>query len=298
MPTDTRTIQYYGIIEPSQDFKQAKRSQLLIDLRRDALTNYQNGKYRPQPQTFFGYISAVKDDKVLQVYRMSYPNQIIFDYFNEQAFLFNSIKCAIDTINQSISNLGNALGQPTVSIENPLNSWSAPLNDVDYYDISLYDKNIIVDVTLSWEIQESSCVSGLSKPTNYSSPTHLQNPSVVPPNTPDSGAPTPSAPYMQPDDNGLTYNPNSSNPSGNSGQLYNIKIILYDSSGNILSEDNEKAFGPIGGAYVAPPGSNPTVGVYCEGFYFSGTDVPQNYGLYFYNGRDDRIVRARVEIVS
>lgn len=116
---ETRRISGTGIIILSPNNTKLRRYTLFADIIRKPFTPYLNRRYEP-PQTFYGYLSLVKDGYLTQTLSLQYDSQKwTFDADISGQNLV-AIKCEYLGILQSFANLGTALGLTVTSVQNTI----------------------------------------------------------------------------------------------------------------------------------------------------------------------------------
>lgn len=118
----TRRVSGTGLILPTSEQLNYRRYYLYADIIRKPLSPYFSGETSPS-QTYYGNISLMKDDYVLQTYKIQYDAQIwVFDA-DLTGQVINTIKCEYEGILQSFVNLGTALGLTVTFVENTIDDW-------------------------------------------------------------------------------------------------------------------------------------------------------------------------------
>ena len=115
----TRRISGTGLILPSSADMKYRRYTLFADIIRKPRTPYLNRESDP-PETYYGIISLMKNDYVVQTYKIQFDAQIWTFDADITGQAINNIKCVYTGILESFANLGTALGLTVTSVENTI----------------------------------------------------------------------------------------------------------------------------------------------------------------------------------
>jgi len=119
---ETRRISGTGLILPSSADMNYRRYTLFADIIRKPRTPYLSRESDP-PETYYGVISLMKDDYVVQTYKIRFDAQIWTFDADITGQVINTIKCVYDGILVSFENLGTALDLTVTSVENEVTGW-------------------------------------------------------------------------------------------------------------------------------------------------------------------------------
>lgn len=226
MPTEERTIRYYGILKPPEESTKAKAVSLTFDVIRPHGNRSVSKRTRPD-ESFYGYASLMYDGRVLGIVPLRFENQIIFDYFNHDLYLQQAISCSLEAVLTSFVNLGLSLGLPPIQRDNPIKSWENPTLPFDEVRLQLEAEISIAKLTLAWDVMET-CSAGGGPPATKPPPTR-QPPPKFPATAPDADMPPISPPYDGGDDNGNTYKPDDGGfpPETEEGRKYKVTVQYF-----------------------------------------------------------------------
>lgn len=175
---ETRRISGTGVFILSPHNTRLRRYTLFADIIRKQQTPYFNRRHEP-PQTFYGYISLVKDGYFTQTLSLQYDAQKwTFDADISGQNLV-AIKCEYLGILQSFANLGSALGLTVISVENTIANYQylpLPWDRI----ICKCDSDCAIQLSL-FGLEYEACVEQYLDPAG--SPIPPLKPTPVPPGT-------------------------------------------------------------------------------------------------------------------
>lgn len=176
---ESRRISGTGLIILSPNNTRLRRYTLFADIIRKPKTPYFNRRYEP-PQTFYGYLSLVKDGYLTQILSLQYDAQKwTFDADISGQNLV-AIKCEYLGILQSFVNLGTALGLTVTSVENTIANYQylpLPWDRI----ICKCEGDCAIQLSL-FGLEYEACVPEYLDPAG--SPIPPLKPTPVPPGTP------------------------------------------------------------------------------------------------------------------
>lgn len=114
-----RRISGTGLILPTPSQLNYRRYTLFADIIRKPRSPYFSAETSP-PKTFYGYISLMKGDYVLQTYSIQFDAEIWYFDADITGQVVNNLKCVYSGVLQSFANLGTALGLTVTSVENAI----------------------------------------------------------------------------------------------------------------------------------------------------------------------------------
>lgn len=279
MPSLTRNILYYGLIQLTDAMQEAKILQLSFDLTLPQPNEYVNANYFPQEQGVYGYAEIIYKNRCKKAIPLQYSNQMLIDWVNHSAYLRAAIDCSLNTVLTTFENLGAALGLPEISRTDPIKDWEDPILYIDYVEIRLLYATMNGQLNIYWESVDTCTETGADPPSytpkNFPSPP----PDKKPAGTPQSQLPTPSDPYSPPNDGGLTYKPTPPT-EGTDGDLYVLFVDLF-AGGNFQAELQIQLWAPFSSSIGLQNNNFQTDLVfYCRGVKQGATTTPQPIGNY------------------
>ena len=265
---ETRNISGRGLlIVPDIDIPY-RRYALVTDVIRAPRNLSLNYNINP-PESFYGRMAFRWGSRVMQFESIKYVSQVWFWEPDICGQTIIALKCATDTHNQSIVNLGVAQGLPPISVNNPLESFSVQSLQWDETLLTCF-----ADTALRLQLW------GL--PYQYCSPYDV----FVDPGLPESPFPpsvSPGTPldyedlspaYEGENDGGLTIPyPGDSNtpppPCSNVCQSYTVQVQINRPNGTVFTYTTVTAWGAIGGLKLKNPGATgaqtQALQLFCQG---------------------------------
>ncbi len=281
---ETRNISGKGLLLVPDIDLPFRRYALFADIFRPPRNLSVNYNITP-PESFYGRLAFRWGGRVVQYEHIRYASQVWVWEPDVCGQTIIALKCATDTHNQSIINLGVAQGLPPISVSNPLESFSVQ--------------------SLQWEECVLTCFADTAirlqlwgLPYQYCSPYSVfvddglpsgDFPPAVSPGTPlDYEDLSPA--YEGEDDGGLTVPyPGDSNqpppPGSNECQVYTVHIRIDNPlTGGVFANIYPTAYGPIGGVRLRIPGATgfttQDVDLQCRGLTNAACQPTQNwYGV-------------------
>lgn len=117
-----RRISGTGLILPDSADLIHRRYTLFADIIRKPLTPYLNRESEP-PETYYGVISLMKNDYVLQTLPIKYDAQIWYFDADISGQTLIAVKCEYLGVLESFANLGTALGLTVTLVENTIGDY-------------------------------------------------------------------------------------------------------------------------------------------------------------------------------
>lgn len=114
-----RRISGTGVLIPTPTQLYYRKYTLFADIIRKPKSPYVNTNYSPG-ETYYGTISLMKNDYVLQTYPIKHDAQIWYFDADITGQVINTIKCEYSGVLQSFANLGTALGLTVTSVVNAI----------------------------------------------------------------------------------------------------------------------------------------------------------------------------------
>ena len=278
MPLLARTIQYYGLLRPPENFSRAKYYDLHFELVRRPTQPYTNKKY-PSNKGLFGYLQTFAEGRVLETVALEYEEQVCIRRINDSYFLHACISCHLEAMLTSFINVANYL-QPGFVIQrnNPIKDWSPSFADFDEIKVRFLDERTVGRLILDFEEIDTCDVLG-AEPPPLKKPNLPKRPDIpFPADIPNTSIPPISPPYEGIDDNGETYNPDELPPEPPEGTqpclLYRLEVEFltrsFNSQTNIwetsgLFQTGGNYFGPIVRLVTDNSLPRPSIKVECRG---------------------------------
>lgn len=252
-----RRISGTGLILLSSADMNYRRYTLFADIIRKPRTPYLNTNSSP-PKTFYGVISLMKNDYVVQTYKIEFDAQIYTFDADITGQAINTIKCVYDGILVSFENLGTALGLTVISVENDITLWKNLPLQWDSIRVQCFGDCAIQLVLkgLKYDFCEADDEIPGPPPTPPAKPTSV-SPGVATNISPAYTNDTLTAPA--PID--LTFVPP---PIGNQCQQYSV-LVQYNNTLNQPVQEVRPFYGPIGRVRSVPNGSGSRLEIECRG---------------------------------
>jgi len=282
---ETRFISGKGLLKVPLESQPYRRYALIADIVRLPTQFYINNNWTP-PEGFYANMTFTNGRRVISKSAMKFVSQTWVFTPDPEGQAIIALKCAVDTHNQSIVNLGLAQGLPPISVNNPLEA----------FDI----------LPLEWDAVRLKCHadSGIrlqlwGMPYEYCSPYSVftadpppdpDPPTEVPQGQPMEGDQEVSEPYEGDDDDGATQPleldqlPEPPPPGGDSCQKYYIVVKIIHTNGSVSATQGVQAYGVIGGLRLASatplPGNYQRLEIQCQGFYSNNGQCQPTQGWY------------------
>ena len=257
--TDSRVINWYGIYRPPSDAGRIFYSRAWIDILQLPRSVYENYRFSP-PQSFYGHVIALGGERVVWNRQIEWVNQLVWEYHDYPDLLHRSLVCHLDSVHQSIINLGVSLNALPIQVNNPIADRVVPVTDVNEFRIRLLTVDTVARFTFEYYLSPS-CSVGLSPPPppppDYPPPPPVP---VLPP-PPGEGL-NPELPPISPaydggDDDGLTYSPEPpveppiDFPVGENCQEVTVTASYTDGNGDRVTF-SQVHYGSVEGFEVVP----------------------------------------------
>lgn len=109
MPEVNRVIVNFGVLELTEEMRQCASFSLYAQVERADFNRSQNFKY-PRPKSFYGYAIGLERGYVLWTKEISFENEELFFWRNEELLTLQAIECAVNGFQPPIQGIANAVG--------------------------------------------------------------------------------------------------------------------------------------------------------------------------------------------
>ena len=281
---------------PIPNLKNIRCLSIYTQVVRPPQNEYLNRKVAPN-RGFYGYLNFLKDDYVIKSYEVQYPLQR-FDWYNDVTGVIQTmLPCINQEILQSIANLGLALGQIPVSIQNETQTWLIPHFTPDLLQFSFYSSTAM-QISVK-ALKYDDCEELPDEPPREPPPPPPPR-DRVPRDDPQE------VDERYPEDDGDEYQrfpldePPPPEPPPRTCIRVKVRVRVFYSN-NYDEATNVFCYGDVGDVKVAPGGIS--IALYCYGLYTGSgaqnlcTDEPE-YATFQGTGGSYTILRGEIESVE
>lgn len=206
----SRTIVNFGVLELSEEFRECLSLSIYCQIERKDLNASLNAK-RQRPASFYGYAQGIENGYVIWEKPLTFENEEIFFWYNNESVLVTALDCQTKTILDTIDNLAVALGLAPLGPYNAeVRLVRAPTQRILF---KLFGKTTLYVRAVSRPVPEpcSTDITWVDREAPAKDPGNPRIPSPPPPvpvnpSDPD-GYDTPDPPYDGDDDGGESYKP-------------------------------------------------------------------------------------------